>query len=138
MKTFLSRGVVTMTTSPSRPKVEYTTDCFTDAEHWCWVGFKKFQKASDTLDILKEHSKDYLAVLMTQKELERPDIKLSDTKLERLARAGDAWKKNREEYADAVQKYGEARVTYYTAVRFWDTVQSGLAYNRESLKKLGG
>lgn len=117
-----------------RPKVEYTLEAFANAEYGCHEAFKEHQEAQDNLDILREHSKDYLAQLMTDLD---DGSKISETKLERLARSSYKWKEFRKGVDEATRQAGIAKVRYYSYIRHFDCIQSGLSYRKEELKKLG-
>ena len=119
----------------SRKDVEYSLEAFAKAEHWVWEAFKEHQKAQDDLEILKEMGKDILASIMTHISTEE---KTSETKLERLARSSKDWATYRNGWFAAVKAAGEAKVRYQTAQLQWSTIQSGLSYRKEELKKLGG
>ena len=120
----------------SRPRVEFTLEAFTKAEWWVWQAYQDYQKVSDDLDIIKEHSKDMLAKIMSDIENTDPSVKLSEAKLERLARASTVWAEFKKGYAAAIQLHGEAKVKYYSAVRFFDCIQSGLAYRRTEMQRI--
>lgn len=118
-----------------RQKVEFTLEAFAKAEYGCHEAFQQYQKAQDNLDIIKEHGKDYLAVIMTK--LDKSEEKLSESKLERLARSSKEWDVYREGLAQATKEAGEARVRYFSYVRYFECIQSGLAYKRTELRSLG-
>ena len=118
-----------------RPKVEYSLEAFRDAEHYCYLAFKEFQKASDDLDILNDASKDILAVSMS--ELDKPEEKISEAKLERMARCSEAWKIHKRGLTAAIQIHGRAKAKYYSWVRAFDCIQSGISYRKAELQKLG-
>ena len=119
-----------------RQQVKFTLEEFANAEFWCWKAYQHYQKAQDDADILHEHGKDYLEAIKC--ELDTTGEKIPETKLERLARASDKWKKFREGQFEAQRLAGEAKVKYFSAVRYFDAIQSGLAYKRSELGRLGG
>lgn len=117
-----------------RQKVEFTLEAFAKAEYGCHEAFQEYQQAQDSLDLLKEHAKDYLAILMTK--LDRPEERLSESKLERLARSSKEWSDFRLGLAEATREAGTARVRYFSYIRYFECIQSGLSYKREELRRL--
>lgn len=119
-----------------RKRVEFTLEEFANAEFYCWQLFKEYQKAQDDMDILHEHGKDYLETIKT--EIEVGEEKLSESKLERLARFSSKWSEFRRGEFEAIRVAGEAKAKYFSAVRYFEAIQSGLAYKRTELKRLDG
>ena len=114
---------------------KFTLEAFAQAEHWVWEAFKVYQTASDNYEVKKDLAKDILASIMS--DLDRPMEKVSEAKLERMARATDKWQKYKDELKALLIAFGEAKVKYLSTVKHWDTIQSGLAYKRVEMKKLG-
>ena len=117
------------------PKIEYTCDFLAKAEEWCWRAFKVYQAAQDDADILHDSAKDLLASLMSR--IDKPEEKNSEAKLERLARDSEEWRKFKMGEHAAIQKAGESKVKYYSAVRMWDSTVNGISYRKAELTKLG-
>lgn len=124
-----------MTEKKKRQPVEYTLEAFAKAEHWCWLAQKKMQESLDDADILKENSKDVLAQIMTDIENTDPEKKWAATELERLARSSEKWKKYREGQFKAQYQAGVDKVKYQSAVRYWETIQSGLSFKKTEMKR---
>lgn len=116
-----------------RKKVEFTLDELKNAEYFCWKAYVLYQAARDDADILHETGKDLLKSLMNALNVEDN----SEARLERIARSGEAWKTHRLAEYEAILKAGILKVKYDSAVRYWDTIVSGLAYKRAELTKLG-
>jgi len=114
-------------------KVIYDLDEFSNAFNYFWKTYKDYQKAQDDADIIKETAKDFLASVMSELGQDR-----SEVKLERLARGSEKWKEFRKGQFTAMRIAGEKKVKYFSALRYFDTIQSGLAYKRAELQKLGG
>src|SRR3972149_3414601 len=112
-----------------RPKLEYSLEYFSQAEEWCWKAFKLYQKAQDDTDILHDSAKDLLAGIMSN--LDKPEEKISESKLERLARDSQEWRTFQVGKHAAIQKAGEGKVKYCSALRLWETIQSGLSFRKE-------
>lgn len=119
-----------------RKQVTFTLEEFANAEFYCWKAYQQYQKAQDDMDILHEHGKDYLEAI--KNELDSTGEKIPETKLERMARSSDKWKQFREGQFEAIRIAGQAKMKYYSAVRYFDAIQSGLAYKRSELGRLGG
>ena len=106
------------------------------ASYSCSKYEKEYQNLKDDLEILKETAKDFLDAIKTRFE-ETLKEKTPESKLERLARASEEWKTFRKGYYSAIKAAGIASVKYSSSKRHWDTIQSGLAFKREELKKIG-
>lgn len=90
-------------------------------------------------DMLREDSKDMLAVIMTRikRETVRQDGKVSEAELEREARATKEWKDYRNGQFEAQHQALEDKVKAQNAQRHFEAVQSALSYRREEFKRLG-
>ena len=113
----------------------FTLEGFRRANEQTSDAFRKYQKAKDDLEILKDAKKDYLALCMTK--VDKSSEKLSEAKLERLARTSDEWIEFMKGFDDAVREVGRCGVEYSNALRKWETIQSGLSYQKAELKGLG-
>lgn len=120
-----------------RVRVEFTLEFFEKAEYWAWKSMVAYQEAEDKVNILKESEKDLLAQYMSDMEAASDEEKISEAKLERMARTCDDWKTHRAALAEAIRARGEARVKHLSAVRAWECCQSGLSYKKAELSKLG-
>lgn len=117
-----------------RKLAEFTLEAFSMAEYFAWKADRDFQAADEEWEFLKEHGKDLLAALMTK---EKGTEKISETALERLARSGQEWRSHRDGEHAARKKRNELRFKSRAAERYWATIQSGLAFKRSDLKRLG-
>ena len=118
-----------------RPGVEYTLEAFAQAEYNTWDAFVKYQKARDDFEILKDTKKDYLAGIMTDISNQTTE-KLSESSLERMARSSEKWKKYNKGFHESVREYGNHSVRYFSRVRMWETIQSGLSYKKKEIERL--
>lgn len=126
-----------MTQSPSnRVKVKFDLDTFAKAEHWTWQAFVAYQEAADDLEIIESHAKDMLAKIMTDIRKASKELKISEAALERMARASEEWEVYQTGHEEALKKAGKLKVKYKSAERYWDTIQSGLAFKRAEIKKI--
>jgi len=134
--------------SIKRKLAEFSLEAFAQAEYFCWKADKQLWAADEEYELLKEHGKDLLALLMTEihdtpgtyevnkamqiKELSPPK-KTSETALERLARSSDKWRLHRDGEHAARKKRNELRFKSRAAQRYFDTIQSGLALKRAEM-----
>ena len=77
-----------------RRQVRFDLDEFQNAEYYYRQSLGEYVEADDDFDILDETAKDVLSEIMTSIE-ETEEDKISETKLERLARADPKWKEFR-------------------------------------------
>lgn len=119
-----------------RKIAEFTLEAFAQAEYYAWKADKEFQVAQNEADFLKEHGKDLLASLVTELEAEG-DSKVSEAKLERLARSSEKWKTHQRGYFAASQQANLLRAKSRAAQRYFDCIQSGLAFKRSEMARTG-
>ena len=119
-----------------RIKADFSLDQLAQAEWWAWKADTEAQKLADELEIEKERGKEVLAAVMTALEKTHDEMKMSESKLERLTRVEPQWAKYRENFFELTRKAGEARIKAKCAQRFFDCVQSGLSYKRAELGRL--
>jgi len=122
-----------------RKLVEFSLEAFSKAEYYCWKADRDFQVADEEWEFLKEHGKDLLAALMSDiaRLGEQAEKKFSETALERLARAGEKWQAHRTGEHAARKKRNELRFKSRAAQRYFDCIQSGLAFKRTEMSRVG-
>ena len=117
-------------------KAEFTLEYLTKADDWACRAAEKAVEAIATADALKEHSKDLLAAIMCRLDRDGT-IKLSESKLERLARNTVEWKTFRSGQVSAMQEAVKAKQSATNAERHFETVRSGISYRKAELSRLG-
>lgn len=113
---------------------EFNLTAFSKAEYFCWKADRDFQVADEAWEYLKEHGKDLLAAIMTES---KGTEKISESALDRLARSSKKWRTHRAGEHAARKKRNELRFKSRAAQRYFDCIQSGLAFKRSDLKRLG-
>lgn len=121
--------------SPSKEvkKIRIHPDEFPMAEHLFREAVGEYLKAEDEYTILDDMSKDVLASIMTKYEKLNDGEKISETKLERLARVDPEWKTYKEGLYEARRNRGVAKARLMKAEKYWATLQSALAYKRDEM-----
>lgn len=119
-----------------KAEVEYTLETFAEAEYRCRQLHHKYQAAADELKIIETHEKDILADIKIKIAINEPNVKWSEAKLETHARASKEWKQFRLGQEEAIRAAGAAKAKYYSAVRYFECIQSGLAYKRTELSRI--
>lgn len=112
--------------------LEYTPETLTKVVYQLQVAEQEYQRAKDNYEVLEETQKDLLARLCHQVSSEH-DVSVSKSEI--LARGTPEWITFRHGLFEAQKVCGEKKVKYNHLVRVMDCVVSGMAYNRELLKK---
>ena len=121
---------------PSR-KIRIHPDEFPIAEHMFREAVADYLVADDEFWVLDKMEKDILDQIKDKIDKEEPE-KISEVKLERLARNHTEWKEYKEELYAARRNRGQKKVRYVQADKYWQTLQSGLAYKRDEMIHLSG
>lgn len=103
-----------------------------EANHEASQSADKAATSTAQYENLKELSEDVLAEI---KDSYRTGGKASEAMLERLARCTDRWKVHRQGLHAARIKAYEEKIKAKNAERAWMTIQSGMSYLRESIKR---
>lgn len=112
---------------------KFTPDYLLKADGWATqIGLEAAEKLSKA-DYLKELGKDLLSSIMSDLE---GNEKISEAKLERLARRTDKWKEFREGQLQAQKEAIVAKARAANAERHWHSVQSGLSFRKEELRRI--
>lgn len=86
-------------------------------------------------EMLREDSKDVLAREMTEIKETRVGVKISEVELERLARSTVSWMKYRTGQFQAMREAASAKVKAQNAKLLFDSIQSGMSYEKERMKR---
>lgn len=119
-------------------KIRIHPDEWPVAEHLFREAAAEYIKADDEYSTLEDMQKDLLAQVMTRVEKEFSGDKVSESKLERLARCDAEWIAYKEGLNAARQVKGEKKARYVQADRYWQTLQSALGYKKAEMMKLNG
>lgn len=120
-------------------QISITPDEFPRAELLFREAVKEHLEKQDIFYNLEEMGKDVLASIMGRIEKAQPrDEKISESKLERLARCDKDWTDYKEGLYQARLDAGRAKARYVQADRYWQTLQSALAYKRDEMAYLRG
>lgn len=109
---------------------------FPKAEYLFREAVAKHLETDDMYWRLEDMGKDVLANIMDR--LDKLHDKISETKLERLARTHEEWKTYKEGLYAARFERGKAKARFIQAERYWATLQSGLAYKRDEMHHMHG
>lgn len=116
------------------PKAIFDIEYLAKADDWaCRAASKAFEAVSIS-EALKENSKDLLAKIMCSLDVD--DKKLSESKLERLARNSEEWLTFRKGQILAMQEAIKAKQSATNAERHFETVRSGISYKKAELSRL--
>jgi len=89
-------------------------------------------------DQLESDEKNYLSALMNDLEktlLQKTDVKLSEAKLERMARGSEGFRSYVVGRVTAASETGRKKVRYEAALNFWEAKRSQMAFERAQLEK---
>lgn len=114
---------------------KFTPDYLLKADAWATqLGLEAAEKLAKA-DYLKELGKDILSSIMT--DLEGSE-KISESKLERLARKSEKWFEFRKGQLAAQEEAIVAKARAANAERHFHSIQSGLSYRKEELRRIDG
>lgn len=113
---------------------------FPMAEYVFRTAVAKHLETQDMFWKLEEMAKDVLAGIMDriEKGIIADGDKISENKLERLARCDPEWLTYKQGLYEARIEAGRAKARFVQAEKYWATLQSGLAYKRDEMMHLHG
>jgi hypothetical protein len=114
---------------------DYSLEYLAQVDDLCGKAEERSSKAVEESDRLDELAKDMLASLMSKIDAQGDSVKLSELKLERLARTSREWTQFQNGRFAARSKAAEYKVKAKVLDRHWQSVVSGLAYKREELRR---
>jgi hypothetical protein len=107
-------------------------------EHWVkefHAAGQEWVKAKLKADQLDEGCKNFLCALMTKIEEAASDEKISDTKLERLARSSTTFQDYVKGMCAARAEMLSKKVRFDALDRYYEAKRSGLSFEKEIIKK---
>jgi hypothetical protein len=114
---------------------DYSLEYLAQVDDLCGKAEERSSKAVEESDRLDELAKDMLASLMSKIDAQGDSVKLSELKLERLARTSREWTQFQNGRFAARSKAAEYKVKAKVLDRHWQSVISGLAFRREEIKR---
>ena len=121
----------------SKKLLEVHPDEFPKAEYLYREAVGAFLEADDDYWILDDMSKDVLASVITEVE-KAMEGKVSEAKLERLARNHPEWKAHKDGLYAARRNRGQAKARFMKAEKYCAILQSAIAYKRDEMTRLHG
>lgn len=115
---------------------EFHVDELTRADQRARVAADKSVKPNVDYEILKDSEKDVLAAIMSK--LESQYDKISETKLERIARVDNEWRIFKAGKSAALLAAKQSKIHADNCQREWETIRSLLSYRKEEMQRIHG